>query len=105
MKRLTDAEFRKLINGSGSLRGRPAISLREADRARSEEARLLKENAEHKDRIDWLEKGIAEWKRDCAEKDDLIRTLGDALILARRMGAMNVLDTVDAALRLAGRLP
>lgn len=66
-----------------------AAALGELDRARSEEARLLKENA---------------------EKDARIEALADALGALKRVAPTTaeveaVLDDVDAALRLAGRLP
>jgi hypothetical protein len=93
--------------------------------ARSEEARLLKENAKHAERIVHLERlvdatqalkdALAERARtDAAKQAETIRALADALAAARtamhrgefgdKGRDKHVPAMVDAALRLAGRL-
>lgn len=80
----------------------------ECGRARSEEARLLKENAEKDATINNLS-GISKMQRSTIDtQKDQIRALGDFLVGLAHVGPRGCAPSecgLCAALRLAGRLP
>ena len=111
-ERMTDAEFERNASGERPHPSDEQGMVDEARRARSEEARLLKESADHKDRIEWLEKGVGEWRRACAEKDATIAVLTIERDTARKVrdakhAQLTEKDAIIMALAdaLAGRLP
>lgn len=97
MTRMTDDQIRAARMKIGVRRGLTQLDALDAerDRARSEEARLLKENSEKDATIKALADALVSVKLQLPE-----RVLDDGMV-----GTLTVREDIDTALHLAGRLP